>query len=899
VIRLTVDGRTLSVAPGTRLLEAVRAAGVELPVLCEREGLAPEGGCRLCAVAVEGAPRPVPACATPCADGMRVVTTGDDVAAARRTVVAMLLADHPVPCRPPGDARGTCELEALAERLEVPLPPPGTAPAETNGVDRSHPAMRVRLAACVECGRCIRACGDVQGHHVIAWHEMGRDRHLAFSGRPLLGESECVACGQCVAECPTGALGPEADLASPAEAAVDTVCPYCGVGCGITCHVAGGRVRQVTTSLERPANRGRLCVKGRFGLDYDTAADRLTVPLVRREGVPGPCGPHGFREAGWDEALDLVAERLKDIAERHGGAAVGGLGSAKCTNEDNYLFQKWLRGALGSNNVDHCARLCHSPSVVALARMLGSGAATNPNTDFRIADAVFLIGTNTLETHPVIATFVREGHANGSRLVVADPRRVGLAREADLHLQQRPGSDTWLVHGIAREVLEQGLADTAFIADRTEGFEAYRDGLLALDMDAVERVTGVGRAALAQAARILGTAGSVLTGWGMGITQHVAGSLNCAAVGALALLTGNLGRPGAGLNPLRGQSNVQGASDMGVLPGVFPGYQPVADAGVRDKFATAWGRPLSDVPGLTVVEMMRAARDGGVKGMHVMGENPAVSDPDLARVHEALEALEFLAVQDVFFTETCAFADVILPAASVLERAGSVTNTERRVQAVRPVLPPPGRARADGAILVDLMARAGMPGGDPDPAPVMAEMAALTPTYAGMDAERLGEDGLVWPCPAPDHPGTPVLHQGGAIRGKAAFLPPKVLPPAETESADYPYLLTTGRTLDHYQTGTLSRRSRVLSTLTPAAWAEVHPDTLREVGAADGAWLLLESPRGEVRVRARASEGALPGVVFVPFHFAETAINRLVHDTLDPEAKIPEYKCSAVRVRAD
>lgn len=895
MIRITVDGRVLSVAPGTRLLEAVRAAGARVPVLCEREGMPPEGTCRLCAVEVEGSPHFVPACHTPCADGMRVTTGSGPLEAARREVVRMLLAGHPVPCRAPGDARGPCELEALAARMGLEPPPV----PETDGIDRSHPAIRVRLAACVECGRCIRACADLQGHHVIAWHELGTRRRLGFSGGPLLGESACVACGQCVAECPTGALSPEADLEAPAEAVVDTTCPYCGVGCGITCHVAGGRVRQVTTRLDRPANLGRLCVKGRFGLDYAAAADRLTVPLVRRDGVPGPCDRHGFREAGWDEALDLVAERLRDTAARHGGAAVGGLGSAKCTNEDNYLFQKWMRAGLGTNNVDHCARLCHSPSVVALARMLGSGAATNPNTDFRVADAVLLIGTNTLETHPVIATFVREGHAAGAKLVVADPRRVGLAREADLHLQHRPGSDTWLVHGIARRALERGLADTAFIEAHTEGFAAYRDGLLALDMDEVARVTGVPLDAIDEAARILGGARAMLTGWGMGITQHLAGTLNCAALGGLALLTGNLGRPGAGLNPLRGQSNVQGASDSGVLPNVFPGYQPVADSGVREKFAAAWGRPLSDRPGLTVVEMMRAAREGALKAMHVMGENPALSDPDLGHVHDALASLEFLAVQDVFFTETCAFADVVLPAASTLERAGSLTNTERRIQAVRPVVPSPGEARADGEILVALMARAGMADGSADPGPVMAELASLTPTHAGVSAERLAGAGLVWPCPAPDHPGTPILHQGGALRGKAAFLPPRVLPPAEAQSADYPHLLTTGRTLEHYQTGTLSRRSRVLDALSPEAWAEVHPDTLREVGAADGGWLVLESPRGKVRVRARATGRVLPGCVFVPFHFAEAAINALVHDRLDPEAKIPEYKCSAVRIRPD
>lgn len=896
-MRLRIDGREVTVAPGTRLLDAVHAAGADVPVLCEREGLPPEGTCRMCAVEVSGHAYPLPACHTACAEGMEVTTGGDGLEAARRALVRMHLAGHPVPCRAPGDARGPCELEALAARLAVDLPPADAAAGDP--VDRTHPAIDVRLAACVECGRCIRACADLQGHHVIRWHDLGPARRLAFSGGALLGESACVACGQCVAECPTGALSVRGDLGTPPEAAVATVCPYCGVGCGITCHVAGGRISEVTSEAVRPANLGRLCVKGRFGLDYGTSGDRLTVPLVRREGARVPCTPDDFRPAAWEEALDLVAARLSDIAARHGGAAVGGLGSAKCTNEDNYLFQKWMRGGLGTNNVDHCARLCHSPSVVALARMLGSGAATNPNTDFLLADVTFLIGTNTLATHPVIATFVRQAHAAGKGLIVADPRRVGLAAEADLHLQQHPGSDAWLVHGIAREVLDLGLADHDFIAARTEGFEAYRDGLLALDMDEVAEVTGVPRAAIREAAHRIGTAGSVLTGWGMGITQHVAGTLNCAALGGLALLTGNLGRPGAGLNPLRGQSNVQGASDMGVLPNVFPGYQPVADAAIRGRFSAAWDRPLSDVPGLTVVEMMRAAGAGTLRGMHVMGENPALSDPDLSHVREALAALEFLAAQDVFFTETCAYAEVILPAASVLERAGSVTNTERRVQAVRPVLPPPGEARADGAILADLMARVGMPGQAHHPAPVMAEVAALTPSYGGMSAERLGSAGLVWPCPAPDHPGTPILHEGTALRGRAAFLPPRLVPPAEAADADFPLVLTTGRTLEHYQTGTLSRRSEVLDALSPAPWVEVHPDTLRDAGGSDGGWLRLESRRGSVRARARASEGCLPGCVFVPFHFAEAAVNVLVHDTLDPEAKIPEYKCSAVRIRPD
>ncbi|MDH5526824.1 MAG: formate dehydrogenase subunit alpha [Nitrospirota bacterium] len=891
VMQVTVNGVPVTVASGASLLDAARAAGVEPPTLCHMRGLPPEGTCRLCAVMLEGVPRPVPACHTPCAEGARITTDTPELIAARRQVVALLLADHPAPCRPPGDPRGECELERLAAHMGLPI----HGEAE-NHSDRAHPAIAVALSACVQCGRCIRACSDLQGHRVIGWDGLGPERRLAFSGVPALAESACVACGQCVAACPTGALSPSAP---PMEGmtAIDTICPYCGVGCGITCHVAEGAIHAVTSELKYPANQGRLCVKGRFGLDFVTSPERLTTPLMRKDSATKTaCGRDGFREASWDEALTRVADSMRNAAQRNGGRAVGGLGSAKCTNEDNYLFQKWLRAGLGSHNVDHCARLCHSASVSALAAMVGSGAATNPNTDFLKADAIFLIGTNTLETHPVIATFVRQAQRGGTRLVVADPRRVGLALEADLHLQQRPGTDPWLVSGMAREVLDAGLADRHFIDTHTEGFPAYREGLLALDMAELARVTGVSRFAMRQAAQVLGNANTMLTGWGMGLTQHVAGTVNCAAVAGLALLTGNLGRPGAGLNPLRGQSNVQGASDMGVLPNVLPGYQPVADPQALRKFADAWGRDLPDAPGLTVVEMMRAARAGELTALHVMGENPALSDPDLGHVAEALERLEFLVVQDVFFTETCAFADVILPAASTLERAGSVTNTERRVQPVTPVLHPPGMARADGDILADLLRKTGFEHATGDPAEVMAEMAALTPLYGGMSAERLQKGALCWPCPTADHPGTEILHANGPVRGRAAFLPPRLVPPAEAPDAEFPLLLTTGRILTHYQTGTLSRHASVLDALVHDPWAELHPDTLREAGLKDGARAVLGTRRGTVEVTVRQAESALPGVVFVPYHFAEAPVNRLVHDQLDPESKIPEYKCVAARI---
>lgn len=893
MIRLTVDGHPVSVPEGATVLAAVRKAGGDLPTLCHHDGLPPDGSCRLCAVHVDWDAHPRPACDTVCTDGMEVTTGGRVLETARREVVRLLLADHPTPCRDPHDPRGPCELEALAEQLGVAVP---EGPAKAK-VDTAHPAIHTNLSACIQCGRCERACADIQGHRVIGWLGIGPTRRLSFSGKELLQDSLCVACGECVAECPTGALSP-ASRPLPDMTATETVCPYCGVGCRLTCHTADDRVVQVTSPRESPAGQGRLCVKGRFGLDFVRDAGRLTTPLIRKKGATKPCGPDGFREATWDEALALTANRLTRTVKAHGGTAVAGLGSAKCTNEDNYLFEKWLRAGLASNNVDHCARLCHAPSVVALAGMLGSGAATNPNTDFLRADAIFLIGTNTVETHPVIATFIRQANAAGTRLLVADPRRVGLASEADIHLQQRPGTDLWLVHGIAREVLDAGGADEAYIAAQTERFDAYRDGLLSLDMDEVEQVTGVPRENIREAARIFTQAERVLTGWGMGLTQHVAGSLNCAAVAGLHLMTGQLGRPGAGLNPLRGQSNVQGASDMGVLPNVLPGYQPVAEKPVREKFGQAWGRNLPGAPGLTVVEMFRAARDGQIRAMHIMGENPAVSDPDLAHVHEGLQALSFLAVQDVFFTETAAYADVILPAASVLEREGSVTNTERRIQRTVPVLPPSGESRPDGDILADLMTLAGMDNVTADPAQVLDEMAALTPTHAGVTAARTAGEGVIWPCPEPGHPGTPILHTEGAVKGIATFLPPKLVPPAEAADENFPYLLTTGRSLYHYQTGTLSRKARLLDELVHDAWVEIHPETLGEAGLKDGDLVCVTSRRGVIRVRARATEGALPGVLFVPFHFAESPVNRLVHDQLDPQAKIPEYKCVAVRLES-
>ena len=669
-----------------------------------------------------------------------------------------------------------------------------------------------------------------------------------------------------------------------------TVCPYCGTGCTFYLVSDGGRLVGVEPSTTHPVSRGGLCVKGWNAFAFVHHPDRLTTPLVRRDGE--------LRPASWDEALGTVVDRLRSIQERHGADAVMFASSAKATNEENYLLMKLARAVFGTNNIDHCARLCHSSTVVGLAETFGSGAMTNSIACCDQSDVIFVIGSNTTEQHPLIGSRILTAARRGARLIVADNRRIRLARHAELHLRHNNGSDVALLNGMMHVIIAEGLADDQFIADRTENFPALAEAVADWTPDRAAAVTGLAAAEIVAAARLFAGARKAMIVYSMGITQHSHGVDNVRCCAALALLTGNVGRPGTGVNPLRGQNNVQGGCDMGALPEVYTGYQRVADPALRDKFARAWGAALPETPGLPLTHAMDAAAEGRVAGMFFLGENPMLSDPDQAHARRALESLEFLAVQDIFLTETAALADVVLPAACYAEKDGTFTNTERRVQRVRKAVEPPGEARADWEIICALAERAGYAGMRySGPAAVMDEVAGLTPLYGGIGYDRLDPHGLQWPCPDRDHPGTPVLHTDRFTRGLGRFSPVAYRPPAELPDADYPFVLTTGRTSFHWHTGTMTRRTHLLDREERTAFVELHPDDAARLGVRDRDAVLVASRRGEVRVRARVTAMVIPGVVFMPFHFAEGAANALTNNVLDPESHIPEYKVCAVRVR--
>jgi formate dehydrogenase major subunit len=689
-----------------------------------------------------------------------------------------------------------------------------------------------------------------------------------------------------VVRCPVGALIPK-HREVPARR-VKTICPYCGVGCGIVLGVRGNRIVNAEGDRDCVTNRGMLCVKGRYGHDFVGHSDRLTTPLVRKNGK--------LTEASWDEALSLVTEKLAP----HRGKAFASLASAKCTNEENYLFQKFSRAVMGSNNVDHCARLCHSPSVAGLAQTFGSGAMTNSIAEVSDAQCILAIGTNTTSAHPVLATRMWQAVRQGADLIVANPKEIDLCRWATLHLRQRPGSDVVLMMGMARVIVDEGLHDREFVAQRCEGFEEFRKSLERYDLDYVERITDVPRQDIVRAAQLYATRKPSAIFYAMGVTQHTHGTDNVLATSNLALLTGNAGKPSTGVNPLRGQNNVQGACDMAALPNVLPGYQKVTDADKRGKFEEAWGCSLLPEPGLTHVEMFHAIHAGEIKALYSMGENPILAEADANHVREAIEKLEFFVAQDIFLTETAELADVVLPAAAFAEKDGTFTNTERRVQRVRKAVEAPGEARPDWWIICQLAQKMGAAGFDfSEPEQIMRELSSLTPQYAGIDYERIAWNGLQWPCTAPEHLGTPFLYaeKFSTASGKAQFKPLEYRSSAENPDEQYPLLLTTDRSLYHFHTSSMTGRVEGLVTAHPEERLMIHPSDAEKWGVSDGEEVEVASRRGDVRMKAQVTDICPVGVVSLTFHFANVPTNELTHAALDPVAKIPETKVCAVRVQ--
>ncbi len=904
-IPFVLDGREVSAVPGEPLIEVARREGVEIPYLCYQPGLDAVGNCRACMVEIDGERVLAPSCCRSAAPGMKVTTASARVRRAQKTVLELLLADMPER----DDTRHN-ELDHWAGRLGVGKP---RFPArEQPEADLSHPAIAVHLDACIQCTRCLRACRDEQVNDVIGLALRGEHARIVFDMDDPMGASTCVACGECVQACPTGALMPARGAAlAPPDKSVESVCPYCGVGCQLIYHVKDNRIAYVE-GRNGPANQGRLCVKGRYGFDYASHPQRLTTPLIRRADAPPKRGDFTidptrvldvFREATWDEALDFAAGKLRAIRDTHGPKALAGFGSAKGSNEEAYLFQKLVRTGFGSNNVDHCTRLCHASSVVALLEGIGSGAVSNPVMDVMRAEVVIVIGANPTVNHPVAASFIKNAAQAGTKLILMDPRRSDLARHAHRFLQFRPDTDVALLNALMHVIVHEGLIDASFIAGRTIGFDELKRNVAAYSPEAMAPVCGIDAGTLREVARLYARSKASMILWGMGISQHVHGTDNARCLIALALMTGQIGRPGTGLHPLRGQNNVQGASDAGLIPMMLPDYQHVTRPEVRARFEQAWHlRPgtLDDEPGLTVVEVMDAALAGTLRGLYVMGENPAMSDPDANHARDALAALDHLVVQDIFLTETAYLADVILPASAFAEKTGSFTNTDRLVQIGRAALDPPGDARQDLWIIQQLAQRFGLPWPDAPVAADFDEMRRSMPSIAGITWERLQrEHAVTYPCERDGDPGTSVVftHRFAREGGKARFVPADIIPADERPDADYPLVLITGRQLEHWHTGSMTRRAAVLDTLEPDPTALLHPLDLAELGAVPGDVLTIASRRGEVTLYARADDGTPRGVVFVPFCYYEAAINKLTNAALDPFAKIPEFKYCAVRVR--
>jgi formate dehydrogenase major subunit len=928
-VQLTIDGLEVEVAEGTTIWQAAKDAGIEIPVLCHDERYDPVGVCRVCAVDVGGRVYAA-ACVRPCEDGMEVKTATPELERNRATLTSLLLADQPpVEDDPKETTTADNELLVLVRRYGVEQEnglPRGTG----RGVDDSNPVIHVDHDACILCDRCVRACDDIQGNDVIGRSGKGYTTRIAFDLNDPMGESSCVTCGECVAACPTGALTnkpirdvpirPRTELRQ-----VDSVCPYCGVGCALTYHVDDERgAIAFAEGREQPGSRGRLCVKGRYGWDYAASPQRLTVPLIRREDSypKGPLSgdvrgegrgrrkkpgglvdydevlPH-FREASWEEALDLVASRLKTIHAEHGSGAIAGFGSAKCSNEEAYLFQKLIRAGFGTNNVDHCTRLCHASSVAALFEGVGSGAVSTTYGDIVNADVAILAGTNTTANHPVASSFFKQARRRGTKLIVVDPRRERIADHADLYCQLKPGTDVAFYNGVLHEIIARDLVDHEFVAQRATNYEALAKTVKEYPPDRAAQICGVPADDIREVARLWGEAGAAVVYWGMGISQHTTGTDNARCLIALCTITGNVGKQGAGLHPLRGQNNVQGASDAGLIPMFYPDYQKVDSVDAWSRFEEAWGRELDHERGLTVTEIIGSVLHGGVRGMYMMGENPFLSDPNINKVRKALAALDFLAVQDIFLTETSEFADVVLPATSYLEKEGTYTNTDRRVQIGRKVLEAPGEAREDWRIVCDIANRVGLAMDYEAPSEVFDEMVALMRNYEGLSYDNLGAVGKLYPNPDPLHSdGTIVLFDEsfGTDDGKAHLVPAEWMPAKELPDAEFPFILNTGRLLEHWHTGSMTRRSFALEAIQPEANVFLNPGDAADMGVAEGDFVRLTSRRGSIELRAKLSHRDTPGTCFVPFHFREAAANLLTIDEIDPFGKIPEFKFCAVRV---
>lgn len=894
-LNVTIDNRKFTATAGQTILELAQDNGIEIPNLCHDPRLKPSGLCRLCLVDVEGQRGPVTACTFEVTDNMVVTTNSDRLHALRRRVLELLFSEHSGSCAS-CDYNGQCKLQEYAydfqiDRDTIEVRPRTAEPNYTTG----NEAIDYDPNKCIRCGRCVRICEEVQGDTALTFRERASQVEVSTAFGIPLNDSTCELCGQCISTCPTDALydkqartkGQCKDLRK-----VTTTCPYCGVGCQLDLNISpkNDRIVRVTSTVGCIPNDGNLCVKGKFGMDFVSSEKRLTTPLIKRNGK--------FEPASWDEALDLAASKLADIKSKHGPDSIAGLSSAKCTNEENYVFQKFIRAVIGTNNVDHCARLCHASTVAGLARAFGSGAMTNSIDELKKSDCIFIIGSNTTEAHPVLALSVKEAVLkNGAKLIVADPRTIDIVRFSQLHMTQKSGTDVALINAMMNVIINEDLHDTEFIAQRTECFEQIVDIVAEMTPQKASEITSVPADDIVAAARAFAKAETASIIYSMGITQHTTGTDNVLTLANLAMLTGNIGKESTGVNPLRGQNNVQGACDLGALPNVYPGYQSVEDPDIRQKFESAWQTELSGEKGLTAVEIFHAVEEKNIRAMYIMGENPALSDPNLNRTRKALGSMDFLIVQDIFLTETAAYADVVLPSVCFAEKDGTFTNTERRVQLVRNAVRAPGQARNDWQIVSQIAERMNYKMHYDSPAMIMDEIASLTPIYGGISHKRIDPVGIQWPCPDENHAGTKFLHKDKFARGKGKFHPVSFIPPNESPSKEFPFILSTGRQLYQYHTGTMTRKSPVIDQVSPTGYVEINSDDATVLNINNGDNVEVSTVRGVITTIAKVTDNIKKGTLFVPFHFSESPANILTNDALDPLAKIPEFKVCAAMIR--
>ena len=904
-ISFELDGQAIEALPEETILQAADRSGIaDIPRLCYKKGYRSDGNCRSCVVEIEGERVLAPSCCRHPQQGMKVNSKSERAIHSQKMVLELLLADMPESGKSPYTPNS--ELDEWVEKL-------GLINSRFSGriqpvLDESHPAMSVNLDACIQCTRCVRACREEQVNDVIGMAFRGSHSEIVFDLGDPMGDSTCVACGECVQACPTGALMPANNVGLiKADKKVESVCPYCGVGCLLSYHVKDGKLSYVD-GREGPANHQRLCVTGRFGFDYVHHKDRLKNPLIRRKNVPKitkllqPSDWQTvFREATWEEALDFAARGFLNIRADTGSHGLAALGCAKGSNEEAYLMQKLVRTGFGTNNVDHCTRLCHASSVSALLEGIGSGAVSNPFTDVTDAEVILLIGANPTGNHPVAATFMKNAVKAGKKLILMDPRNSDLSRHATYNLQLRPDTDVAMLNSLMYVIIEENLCNEKYIAEHTTDFEKLKENVINYSPESIGPICGIQAETLREVARVFATAKASIILWGMGISQHIHGPDNARCLISLTLMTGQIGRPGTGLHPLRGQNNVQGTSDMGLIPMFFPDYKSVTDPDSKQWFENFWGTSLNPKTGLTVVEIVDAVHTGEIKGMYIQGENPAMSDPNLNHAREALVSLDHLVVQDIFPTETAGFADVILPASAFPEKSGTFTNSNRQVQLGRQAIDPPGEARQDWWIIQEIALRLGLNWSYKSPEDIFAEVRVATPSMAGITWERLNnEHSVTYPCITEGDPGEPIVFQNGfpTKNKKGRFVPAKFTHADELPDEKFPFVFITARQLEHWHTGSMTRRAVVLDKIEPNPVISIHPDDMQKLGVADGESVTVESRRGKISAFARQDFGVQQGNVFMAFAYNEAAANLITTAALDPSGKIPEVKFCAVRMSA-